>query len=208
MRLLLTGFEPFGGSQLNASEQVVVAFAAQPPSQVELVTAILPVSRQQAPQALVKAIADSQPQAVLCLGEAQGRAVLSIERAALNLLDFRIPDNEGEQAMDEPVLAGGPAAYFVTLPVRRMLQAVVAAGVPAELSLSAGSYLCNQVLYTLLHHISLSDRLIPAGFIHLPLLPEQAAARQMLDASVRVPSMSLETMVRGIRAAIEVLHST
>jgi pyroglutamyl-peptidase len=200
MRLLLTGFEPFDGSTLNPSQSVVQALAAAPPVGVQLHTAILPVERLRGPLALLQALQAVQPEAVICLGEASRRAAISIERLAVNLLDYRIPDNQGVQVVDEAIRPDGPAAYFATLPVRRMLQAVEAVGVPVGLSLSAGTFLCNQVLYTLLDHLALAGSDIPAGFIHLPALPEQAAVKRP-----PIPSMSLETMVTGIRAAIAVL---
>jgi len=200
MRLLLTGFEPFGGSSINPSEEVVRALGTEPPPGVELVTAILPVDRQRGPERLLQALQESAPQAVLCLGEAEGRGTLSIERVALNLLDFRIPDNQGIQAVDEPVAPDGPTAYFVTLPVRKVLAAVREAQVPAALSLSAGAYLCNQVLYTLLHYLARQRLDILAGFIHLPPLPEQASSGEPPTAS-----MSLETSLKGVRAAITAL---
>lgn len=197
MRLLLTGFEPFDESPVNPSEQVVRALSAQEMDGVEIVPAFLPVDRQHAPLALVHAIESSHPEAVLCLGQATRRPVVSIERLAVNLLDFSIPDNAGAQAVDEPVVPGGPAAYFVTLPVRQMLEAVRQAGIPAELSLSAGSYLCNQVLYVLLHTLAARQMNIPAGFMHLPALPEQ-----VVKMKPPAPSMSLETGVAAVRAAI------
>jgi pyroglutamyl-peptidase len=206
VKILVTGFEPFGGSSLNPSEQVVRALLGQSASDPELVpggmvaTAILPVDRFSGPEALRSALERTQPDAVLCLGEAARRATLSVERVAINLMDYRIPDNSGQQATDLPVVPGGPAAYFVTLPVRAMLAAVQGAGVPVELSLSAGSYLCNQVLYDLLHQLSGREPIIRAGFIHLPSLPEQAS-----QASPAYPSMALETMLKGVLAALAVL---
>jgi len=197
MKILLTGFEPFGGSAVNPSEQVVRHFAAHPPADLELVTAILPVERSRGPSELLQALGQHQPQAVICLGEAARRPAISIERVAINLLDYRIPDNSGQQVTDEQVVPGGPAAYFVTLPVREMQKAIQDAGIPVELSLSAGTYLCNQVLYILLHELASKSMNIPAGFIHLPQLPEQAS-RQNPPAA----SMSLEAMVTGIRAAL------
>jgi pyroglutamyl-peptidase len=143
----------------------------------------------------------TQPQAVLCLGEASTRAVLSIERLAVNLLNFRIPDNQGFQAGEEPIYPGGPAAYFATLPVLKAFEAVKAAQVPVEISLSAGAYLCNQVFYTLLNFLAHQGLDIPAGFVHLPRLPEQAAAQE-----AAAPSMSLETSLRGIQTVIGVLR--
>jgi pyroglutamyl-peptidase len=216
VKILVTGFEPFGGSSLNPSEQVVRALAGQPAGgprlshgphegaepvpRATVVTEILPVDRYRGPEALRSALERTQPDAVLCLGEASRRAALSIERVAINLMDYRIPDNSGQQVTDLPVVPGGPAAYFVTLPVRAMLAAVQGAGVPVELSLSAGSYLCNQVLYDLLHQLSGREPVLRAGFIHLPSLPEQAS-----QAASPYPSMALETILKGVRAALAVL---
>jgi len=191
MKILLTGFEPFGESKINPSEQVVRTLAREKIPGIELHTAILPVERVRGPQVLLDAMKRVHPDAVLCLGEASRRMAISIERVAINLLDYRIPDHAGQQIVDEPIVRDGPAAYFCTLPVRAMYQAVRAAGIPAELSLSAGAYLCNQVLYTLLHYLTQNRINVPAGFIHLPALPEQVAAREVL-----MPSMSVETMVR------------
>ena len=203
MRLLLTGFEPFDGSTVNPSEQAVRRLAAEGFPGVDLVTAILPVDRLRGPEKLLQAVEESQPDAILCLGEASSRAVLSIERLAVNLLNFAIPDNQGVQVEDEPIIPGRPAAYFVTLPVRKAIEAVQAAQVPVELSLSAGSYLCNQVLYMLLNFLSQRGLDVPAGFIHLPRLPEQAASQKK-----PAPSMSLETSLCGIKAVAEMLRET
>lgn len=200
MKLLLTGFEPFGGSAVNPSEQAVHALAKDPPPGIELLTAILPVDKTAGPQALLKAIAEGEPDVVICLGEATGRAVISIERLAVNLMDFRIPDNKGEQAVDLPIDPDGPAAYFASLPVRKIQEAVTAAGVPCELSLTAGAYLCNQVMYTLLDHIAHEKPGMLGGFIHLPCLPQQAAGR-----AEKTPSMDLATILGGLRAAISTL---
>jgi len=200
MKILLTGFEPFEGSPINPSEQVVKHLAVHPPADMDLTTAILPVDRDRGPAELLKALEQHQPQAVICLGEAARRTAISIERVAINLLDFRIPDNNGAQATDEPIVVNGPDAYFVTLPVRKMQEAIAQAGIPVERSLSAGSYLCNQVLYVLLHDIATKNLTIPAGFIHLPQLPEQ-----ITNQNAPGPSMSLETMVVGIRAALVAL---
>ena len=200
MRILLTGFEPFGGNAINSSEQVVLALRGQRLSGIELHTAILPVDYERGPSALLQVVETVQPDVVLCLGEARGRMRISIERVAINLLDFRLADNRGHQIVDAPVVAGGPAAYFATLPVRAMLHALVAEDIPAELSLSAGAFLCNQVAYVLLRHISERRRPYRAGFIHLPVTPEQAAREP-----APVASMSLETMRHGLQVVIGVL---
>ncbi len=201
MRLLLTGFEPFDGSPINPSQQIVERLEAEGLPGVKLLTAILPVDHLRGPEKLLQLIEKYHPEAVLCLGEASTRAVLSIERLAVNLLNFTIPDNQGVQVEDEPIVPGGPAAYFATLPVRKACEAVKAAQVPVEISLSAGSYLCNQVFYTLLNFLVHQGMDIPAGFIHLPRLPEQAAVQRPAG-----PSMSLETSLRGIKAVVEVLR--
>jgi pyroglutamyl-peptidase len=207
LRILLTGFEPFNNSSINPSQEVVRRLASYPCEGIELHTAILPVEHRRGPQELLHALEASQPEAVVCLGEA-GRACLSIERVAVNLIDDHIPDNAGEQWVDRPVVEGAPAAYFVTLPVKRMLKAVLDCGAPAELSMSAGSFLCNQVAYTLLHHLYTTGRPeVPAGFIHLPRLPEQVASTQLARPETgALPSMSLETQALGIQAAIQILN--
>ena len=200
MKILLTGFEPFDKSPINPSEQIVQTLTQEIIPDVSLEAAILPVDLELGPETLLKAVNCTKPDAVLCLGQASRRTVISIERVAVNLLDFRIPDNAGNQVTDQPIIAGAPAAYFTTLPVRRIYETLKQKGIPAELSLSAGAYLCNQVIYTLLHHLESQNLKIPAGFIHLSALPEQAA---QMDGSV--PSMSLETMVQGIRLTLQLI---
>jgi pyroglutamyl-peptidase len=199
MKLLLTGFEPFRGSTVNPSEQVVHALASQNLDGVHMDTAILPVERDDGPAELIRAVQQFQPEAVLCLGEST-RSVISVERVAINLLDYRIADNAGNEVVDEPIALDGPAAYFMTLPVRAIVEAIRAAGVPAELSLSAGSFLCNQIAYVLLHYLASNKMNIPAGFIHVPSLPEQAAR-----SSSPMPSMSLEILVKAVTVAIQVI---
>jgi pyroglutamyl-peptidase len=200
MKLLLTGFEPFAGSPVNPSEMIMRALLQSGVDGWDVCSAILPVERLQASAAILSALRMHGPDAVVSLGQATGRAAISIERIAVNLEDYTIPDNGGNLVSDEPVVPGGPAAYFATVPVRAMMQAAHAAGIPAELSLSAGAYLCNQVLYVLLHHIT-SERLpMRAGFIHVPMLPQQVIGRAW-----PTPSMSLETMTAGVRAALSAL---
>jgi pyroglutamyl-peptidase len=202
MKLLLTGFEPFGGSDVNPSAQIVERLAREGGAGVELVTAVLPVDRYRGPATLIQAVQQSEPDAVLCLGLAGQRPAIAIERVAVNLLDFRIADNNGNQFVDEPIVPDGPAAYFTTLPVRAMHEAALAAGVPAELSLSAGAFLCNQVTYELLHYLAANQLNIRAGFVHVPYLPEQVAQKRPL-----LPSMSLATMCQGTTAVIQALGS-
>lgn len=201
MRLLLTGFEPFAGDTRNPSADLVAAIAAEPPPGLALATAILPVAFAHLDAALDAALAAAAPDVVLSLGLAGGRAELSVERVAINLDDARIPDNAGDQPLDRPVVAGGPAAYFATVPVKAMVAAMRAAGAPAQLSHSAGTFACNHVFYRAAHLAATARRGMRAGFIHLPNLPEQAAQRQ-------APSMALATMLAGLRGAIAALPAT
>lgn len=202
MRLLVTGFEPFAGDGINPSAELVAALAAQPPSGVALATAILPVAFARLDAALDSAIAAAAPDFVLALGLAGGRAEISVERVAINLDDARIPDNAGAQPLDRPVVAGGPAAYFATLPVKAMAAAIRAAGAPAQVSHTAGTFACNHVFYRAAHLAATRHPGMRAGFIHLPYLPQQAAEHR------GAPSMALATMLGGLRAAIAALPAT
>lgn len=210
MRLLLTGFEPFAGDTRNPSADLVAAIAHAPPPDLTLATAILPVAFARLDAALDAAIAAAEPDVVLALGLAGGRAELSVERVAINLDDARIPDNDGGQPLDTPVVAGGPAAYFATVPVKAMVAAMREAGAPAQVSHTAGTFACNHVFYRAAHHAAQraarSGKGGPAGmragFIHLPYLPQQAAAHR------NAPSMALATMLAGLRAAIAALPAT
>jgi len=202
MKLLLTGFEPFGGSDINPSEQVVKTLAGKEYPDTEIITSILPVDQEAGPHGLIQAVEKSKPEVVICLGEARGRATINIERVAINLMDYRIEDNTGNKVQDQPIVPDGPSAYFCTLPVRQIMEAVQGVGVPAMLSLSAGTFLCNQVIYTLLHYLDINNLTIPAGFIHLPSLPKQVAQEQPMK-----PSMGFETMVIGMEAVINSIRS-
>ncbi|MBG0788126.1 MAG: pyroglutamyl-peptidase I [Anaerolineaceae bacterium] len=174
MKVLITGFEPFGKSPINPSQILVNDAPVQFPGGIELVKAILPVEKKAGPEALLDAVLRHQPEAVICFGLATGRSSISLERVAINLMDYRIPDNAGQTVEDQPVIADGPAAYFSSLPLRAMFTNLQSNHIPVELSLTAGAYLCNQVFYTLMHHLVTHQQAIPAGFIHLPACPKQA----------------------------------
>ncbi|MEM7334112.1 MAG: pyroglutamyl-peptidase I [Chloroflexota bacterium] len=197
MKLLLTGFEPFGNQEINVSEKVVQAFEGKEFEGVELFTAVLPVDQFEGPDKLLRKVMNIQPHVVICLGQAGGRHAISIEKVAINLLNFTIPDNGGNLAKDKPIQMDGHDGYFATLPTRQMVNSLKENGIPAELSYSAGAFLCNQIMYELLHHISKFNLSTQGGFIHLPLLPEQTAQ----DSTVR-PTMSLETICKGIEQCI------
>ncbi|MCL4265332.1 MAG: pyroglutamyl-peptidase I [Anaerolineae bacterium] len=200
MKLLITGFEPFGTSQINPSEEVVHALAEKEIEGVELFTVILPVERFAGPDTLVRTFISAQPDVVLSLGEAGGVTAVTIERLAINLLDFSISDNGGHLITDKAIIADGPPAYFTTLPTRQMVNTLTETGIPAQLSCSAGTFLCNQVMYEMLHYIHKHQLKAHAGFIHLPQLPQQTAMRRP-----PYPSMSLEMMVAAVTAVIHTI---
>ncbi len=193
--LLLTGFEPFGGETDNPSWRLAQALHGETIAGLRVQAVQLPCVFAQAGAALQAALQQHRPQLVLATGQAQGRCDLSFERVAINLVDARIADNAGAQPVDEPVAAGGSPAYFSTLPVKAMVAAARAAGVPASLSHSAGTFVCNQVFYLLMQALQAWPG-VRGGFMHVPLLPEQAAHHP------GVASLPLETLVAGTRAAL------
>ena len=194
--LLLTGFEPFGGEAINPSWQVAQALHGRRIGGAPVVALQLPCAFGAALQQLNAALAEHRPRLVLALGQAGGRSDLSLERVAINLDDARIADNAGQQPIDEAVVPGAAAAYFSTLPIKAIVAALRAAGVPASVSSTAGTYVCNHVFFGLQHALAGSG--VRSGFMHLPLLPEQAAN------TISQPSLSLATMVDGVALALAV----
>ena len=191
--ILLTGFDPFGGSAHNPSWLIAQALHGQRIAGHQVVAAQLPTVFGQSLQRLQSLLQEHQPSVTLCLGLAGGRAALSIERIGININDARIPDNRGAQPIDTPVQAGGPAAYFASLPIKAMLRAVQRAGVPCEVSQTAGTFVCNHVLYGLMHLLAQGAAPLGArgGFVHVPWLSGQGE-----------PHLPLRDMVRGIHAAL------
>jgi pyroglutamyl-peptidase len=198
--ILLTGFEPFGTYKHNPSAEVAEALDGRSIAGVIIRSAILPVHHARAAALVAQLVQEVAPRAILHLGLAGGRARLALERVAVNVMDFEIADNAGYRATGEPCVAGGPAAYFSTLPLDAMLEALSADGVPAYLSSSAGTYLCNQTFYTTRHLLESEGRDVPAGFIHLPLSPSMVVAAALDQASMDVP-----LMIRAIEIALRVL---
>ncbi|MBV7430924.1 MULTISPECIES: pyroglutamyl-peptidase I [unclassified Acidovorax] len=192
--ILLTGFDPFGGDALNPSWLIAEALHGQHIAGHRVVAAQLPTVFGESLQQL-RALAEAhRPALIVCLGQAGGRGALSLERVGININDARIPDNAGRQPVDTPVVPGGPAAYFASLPVKAMLRAVQRAGVPCEVSQTAGTFVCNHVLYGLMHMLQAQDADLPGtrgGFVHVPWLPGQGT-----------PHLALREMVRGIHAAL------
>lgn len=190
-RLLITGFDPFGGEKINPAWEAVKRLPERIGEYV-LCKLEIPTVFGLAGETVLREAARIQPDAVLCIGQAGGRGAVTPERIGVNIRDARIKDNAGNQPRGEFVAADGPAAYFATVPVLEMEDAVRAAGLPAAVSNSAGAFVCNDVLYTLLHHYAQTN--VKVGFIHVPYLPEQGN-----------PSLPLEDTVKALEAAIRVL---
>jgi pyroglutamyl-peptidase len=197
MRILLTGFEPFGGGSVNPSWLVAQHLAGVDLAGEQLQAVQLPCVFGLSAQRLVQALAQHQPDVVLALGLAQGREGISIERVAINVDDARIPDNAGQQPIDTPVVSGGPAAYFSTLPIKRLAQGLQQAGHAAHISQTAGTFVCNHVFFTMQHH--LRGQHVMSGFVHLPALPEQAARA----GRPTPPSMALAAQVAAVQKLLQ-----
>ncbi|MFC3032128.1 pyroglutamyl-peptidase I [Pseudoalteromonas fenneropenaei] len=175
--VLVTGFAPFGGETINPSWEAVSQLEGEAIGlqQSHIIhTKELPCEFDKALVALYQAIDKYHPSLVLCVGQAGGRAAISIERVAININDARIADNAGKQPIDTAVITGGPVAYWAALPIKRLVQALHQAQIPAEVSNSAGTYVCNHVMYGLLHYIDTQQLDCQGGFVHIPYLPEQA----------------------------------
>ncbi|MGB9666383.1 MAG: pyroglutamyl-peptidase I [Candidatus Cryosericum sp.] len=197
MTLLVTGFEPFGGEAVNPSWEAVQRLRAGAGVQIERLQ--VPTTYEGSVKTVTEAMDQFHPGVVLMVGQAGGRAELSVERVALNRDDASAPDNKGVVREDVPIIASGPAAYFATLPVRETASRIRAAGVPAAVSNTAGLFVCNHLFYGVLHEIARGRLGITAGFIHVPFLPAQVTARP------GTPSMSLESIVAGLQAATNFL---
>ena len=193
-QLLITGFDPFGGATVNPSREAVMGL----PHRIgnwELTKLEVPTVFGLAARRTLEVAAEVGAEAIICVGQAGGRGAITPEVVGINLREASISDNHGAQPQNTPVVEGGPAAYFATLPVRPMVAAIREAGIPASLSYSAGAFVCNDLLYTLLHHYRHTS--VPVGFIHIPYLPEQAPEG--------VPSMPLDTIIKALTAAITAL---
>ena len=191
-KVLLTGFEPFGTATSNPSGEIVKQISGD-----NIVTAILPVAYTQSAQQLLDLITQHNPDVVICLGQAEGRTSITPEKVAINLDDARLADNEGVVRNDVKIMDDGPDAYFSTLPLNIMVDAIKAQGIPAAISLSAGAFLCNHVFYIAQNKFAGTN--VRSGFVHVPLMDSQAPEFPGL------PTMPLDQMVTAIRAMLEVL---
>ena len=195
MKVLVTGFEPFGGEKINPALEAIKGL----PSEIhgaEVSWLEVPTVFQKSAQVLEEEMSCYQPDFVLCIGQAGGRSSLTPERVAINQDDARIPDNEGNQPIDLPIRPDGAPAYFSSLPIKAMVQAIKKEGLPASVSNTAGTFVCNHLMYQVLYLVEREFLHVKAGFMHIPYMMEQVVNRPT------TPAMSLVDIRRGIEAAI------
>ena len=197
-KILLTSFDPFGGEAKNSAEEACKKLSIED-DRIELYRQTLPTVFGKSVDLICRTIDALQPDAVILLGQAGGRKGITPERVAINIADASIEDNAGNRPTDEPNVAGGPAAYFSTLPIKAIVSALNEKGITASVSNTAGTFVCNHLMYCTLHHLTLMGSSAIAGFIHLPYLPEQAVAHG------DVPSLETETMVEALRVTLSVV---
>jgi pyroglutamyl-peptidase len=198
-KVLLTGFEPFGGETINPSGEIARQMHDTVLAGHRVVGALLPCVFGEAIKELKRQLRATKPAIVICVGQAGGRVDITPERVAINIDDARIADNAGHRPIDQPITKAGPAAYWSTLPIKAIVAALRRRGMPASVSQSAGTFVCNHVFYGLMHELR-GQKKIRGGFIHVPLLPEQAKAGQ--------PSLPLRTMAAAVVIAIEIAIGT
>jgi pyroglutamyl-peptidase len=202
--VLLTGFEAFANTPINPAEQVVRTLDGTVLVGSRIVGRVVPNVFFKAIDVVRAAMDEVRPGVVVMMGEYGGRAVITVERIAHNLNDstrYRLADNDGCALQDQPTVAGGPAAYYTTLPIRAMVKAMREAGIPSDISDTPGTFCCNHLMYGILHHIATQGLQVRAGWIHLPYLPSTAAMEKNLGA----PSMSVETSTAGVLTAIRAI---
>ena len=195
MKIIVTGFDPFGGETINPSIECVKALPEI--EGVELIRLELPTVFKESAIRLNEVINDVKPDAVLSVGQAGGRAGITMERIAINVDDARIPDNISQQPIDEAIQLDGEAAYFTTLPIKRIVKAIREAGISAEVSNSAGTFVCNHIMYQALFAATKADKPFKAGFMHIPFIPEQTTDK---------PSLPLEESTKALQIAIETIR--
>jgi pyroglutamyl-peptidase len=198
--ILVTGFEPFGSHPVNPSADLAKAVDGRQIGSCVARGAVLPVHHAEAGRRAARLVQELDPVAVLHLGLAAGRARVALERVAVNVMDYEIPDASGFRAAGEPCAADGPGAYFSTLPLGAVLEALTAEGIPAYVSSTAGTYLCNQTMYSTLHLLAGRGRVVPAGFVHVPLTPTMVAA-----TGIDQPSMDASLMLRAVEVTLGVI---
>lgn len=201
MKILVTGFDPFGGEPINPAIETVKRLP-DVIAGAEILKLEVPTVCHKSLQVIDEAIKKYDPDVILSIGQAGGRPDITVERVGINVDDCRIPDNEGNQKIDEPVYPDGPAAYFVTIPIKAMVQKIQSKGIPASISNTAGTFVCNHVTYGVCHLVATKYPGKRSGFIHIPYLPQQVTNKS------NMPSMSQDLLVEGITAAIEAIAET
>lgn len=199
MRILVTGFDPFGNETINPAYEAVKLLPGRIAG-AEVVKLEIPTVFGKCEAAVEAAIEEHHPDVVLCVGQAGGRFDISVERVAINLADARIPDNEGNQPIDVPIRSEGQSAYFATVPVKAMVERIRGRGIPASVSYTAGSFVCNYIMYCVAYSIEKSHPGLRSGFIHVPFMPSQAIGKP-----VNTPTMAIETVVSALEAAVEAI---
>ena len=199
MRILVTGFDPFGRESVNPAWEAVRLLPGVL-SGAEILKLEIPTVFGKCDQVVREAVLNRRPDAVLSIGQAGGRSDISVEALAVNIMDAEIPDNEGNQPRDGRIRSGGSAAYFATVPVKVVVDRIRARGIPAHVSYTAGTYVCNYIMYCVLHMAAEEFPGLLAGFIHVPFAPAQAVGK-----AVSTPTMSVETDAIAITAALEVI---
>ena len=193
-KVLLTGFEPFGGEKVNPSWEAVKQLHGEVIDDVTLVAEQIPTLFGKSVAVLEQLIQQHNPDVVICVGQAGGRLHITPERVAINMNDARIPDNQGNQPIDEPIADKGPVAYWSTIPIKRIVENMKESNIPSSVSHTAGTFVCNHIFYGLMDYITRTSSSIRGGFIHIPFIPEQTINKE-------APSLSLETIVKGVKIA-------
>jgi len=200
MKILVTGFDPFGGDAINPAYEAVKLIPAKVAG-ATIIKEEIPTVFGKCGEVLEKLIEKHQPDAVMCVGQAGGYSAIAVEKIAVNLAEARIPDNENQQPSDEAIVEGAPLAYFATLPVKAMVKAIKDNGIPAKVTYSAGTFVCNDIMYRLLHMTSQKFPKIRGGFVHVPFDTAQVVGRP--DGT---PSMPIITIAKSLEYALEAIY--
>lgn len=199
MKVLITGFDPFGGESINPAWEAVKAMKDNVDG-IEVIKLQIPTVFKKSAEKLFAGIDEYKPDVVICIGQAGGRYDMSVERVAINMDDGRIPDNEGYQPIDTPVYEDGENAYFATLPIKGIVEEIKSAKIPASVSNTAGTYVCNHIMYSLLYYISKNNLDIKGGFIHVPYITEQVVDKK------NMPYMEVATITKALECAVQALN--
>ncbi|KFN04313.1 pyroglutamyl-peptidase I [Bacillus clarus] len=197
-KVLITGFEPFGGESINPAWEVAKNLNEKTVGEFKIVSKQVPTVFHKSIEVVQTYIEKVEPEIIICIGQAGGRADITVERVAINVDDARIADNEGNQPVDIPIVVEGPAAYWSTLPMKAIVKKLREEGIPASVSQTAGTFVCNHLFYGLMHELEKQEKRIRGGFVHIPFLPEQASNYP------GQPSMSLSTITSAIELLVHV----